>query len=361
MTDPDRILITGGTGFVAGHCIAQALAAGWQVRTTVRDLARESAVRAAVGQLTSAGHTHGNGTAPERPFRDALDTGRLEVVAADLISDEGWAAAARECEYVLHVASPFPAVAVKDDAELIRPARDGALRVLQAAADAGVKRVVMTSSTAAVAYGHGGRDEPFTEADWSDETNTSDTSSYERSKTVAERAAWDWVARSGGSLQLATVCPGAILGPVAGSDRSASLGIVSTLLDGAVPGLARFGWPLVDVRDVADLHLRAMQSPDAAGQRYIAADAFAWMSEVADILREQVPDLAARVPKRKLPSALVRTSALANRALRARLYELDKHRPVTAAKAHRELGWTPRSNRDTVVATARSLAWAAAA
>lgn len=133
------------------------------------------------------------------------------------------------------------------------------------------------------------------------------------------------------------------------------------LLDGALPGLARFGWPLVDVRDVADLHLRAMQSPDAAGQRYIAAGAFAWMSDVAAVLRAQVPELATGVPKRNLPSVLVRTSALADRALRARLYELDKHRPVSAAKAQRELGWTPRSNQDTIVGTARSLARAAAA
>ncbi len=336
MRQDERVLVTGGSGFIASYCIAQALDAGWQVRTTVRDLAREAGLRARLTELAAA-------------------EDRLEVVTADLNADAGWSEAASDCAYVLHVASPFPASSPKDDEELVRPARDGTLRVLAAARKAGVRRVVMTSSTAAVAYGRGGRDEPFTETDWSDATNLSDTSAYERSKTIAERAAWDWMAREGDTLELVTICPGAVLGPVLGPDRSASIDIVARLLDGSLPGVARFGWPLVDVRDIADLHLRAMTMPDAAGQRYIGAGPFAWMDEVPGVLREREPALATKVPTRHLPNTLVRLSGRFDPALRGRLYELGKHRPVSADKARRELGWTPRSNEDAIVATAESL------
>lgn len=332
----ERLLITGGSGFIAGHCIAQALTQGYQVRTTVRSLSREGELRAAIQQLVDSDHN-------------------LDVVTADLEADAGWLAAASGCTYVLHVASPFPRISPKNDAELVRPARDGALRVLTAARDAGVKRVVMTSSTAAVAYGRGGRETPFTEADWSDETNRSDSSAYERSKTIAERAAWDWMVREGGTLELVTVCPGAVLGPVLGPVQSASIDIVVRLLDGSLPATARFGWPLVDVRDVAELHLRAMTTPQAAGQRYIAAASFTWMSDVADVLREQVPTLADQVPHRSLPNIIVRLSALVDSALRSRLYELGKHRPVSANKARSELGWQTRPLADTIVDTANSL------
>lgn len=240
----------------------------------------------------------------------------------------------------------------KNDAELVQPARNGTLWVLATAREAGVRRVVMTSSTAAVAYGRGGREKPFTEADWSEETNRSDQSGYERSKTIAERAAWTWMEQQGHALELVTICPGAVLGP----DRSASIDIIARLLEGSLPGLARFGWPLVDVRDVAALHLLAMTDPRAAGQRYLAAGDFAWMSDIAGVLRERVPLLATRVPRRTQPSPLVRASGLVDRAVRSRLYELGKHRAVTAEKARRELGWTPRSNEDAIVATAQSLA-----
>ncbi len=331
------VLVTGGSGFIAGYCIAQALNEGWRVRTTMRDLAREAGLRNDVAKLAPAGD-------------------RLDVVQADLGDDRGWQDAASGCAYVLHIASPFPSIAPIDDDELVRPARDGALRVLAAARDAGLKQVVMTSSTAAIAYGKGGREDPFDERDWSDATNKTDTSAYERSKTIAERAAWDWVAREGRGLELVTICPGAVLGPVLGAGRSASIEIVWRLLDGSLPGVARFGWPLVDVRDVADLHFKAMTSPEAAGQRYIAANGFVWMGDVAEMLREHVPHLADRVPRRALPSLVVRLSALFDPALRGRRYELDKHRPVSAAKARRDLGWSPRPNAETIAATAESLA-----
>ena len=336
MADRGWVLVTGGSGYIAGFCILKLLEDGWRVRTTVRNAARVPEVRAALAKR--------------------VDTdGRLEVVVADLNADAGWREAARGCEYVLHVASPLPSSNPKNDDDLVRPARDGALRVLAAARDEGVRRVVMTASTAAVAYGRGGRDAPFTEADWSDAANRADTSAYERSKTIAERAAWDWLKREGGPLELVTICPGAVLGPVLGHDFSASIDIVKKLLDGSVPGLPRFGWPLVDVRDIADLHVRAMLAPAAAGQRFIGAGPFYWMSDIARVLRERVPQAAKRVPKRSLPNWLVRLSAVFDPVVKDRLFELGKLRPVSSAKARSELGWNPRSNDDAIAATAESL------
>lgn len=309
---------------------------GWAVRTTVRGIGREAAARAQVAGLVE----------PEV---------RLEVVEADLESDDGWGAAVAGCSHVLHVASPLPSSNPVDDDVLVRPARDGALRVLRAARDAGVRRAVMTASTAAVSYGHGSYDVPATEDDWSDERDLCDTSGYERSKTIAERAAWAWHAREGGGLELATICPGAVLGPVLGPDFSASIDIVRKLMDGSLPGLPRFGWPLVDVRDVADIHVLAMTSDVAAGQRYLAAGRFVWMREIAQVLRRTVPELARRVPRHSLPDWLARLSGRFDPVVRDRLFELGKHRPVSAAKAEAQLGWRPRDPAGTIADTARSL------
>ncbi|MDX2273803.1 MAG: aldehyde reductase [Hyphomonadaceae bacterium] len=332
----NTVLVTGGSGYIGGFCIAQLLNEGAQVRTTVRNLEREAEVRASLGKIASA-------------------QGRLQFFAADLNADAGWAEAAVGCDAVLHVASPLPSSNPKSDDELVRPAREGALRVLKAARDAGVRRVVMTSSTAAVSYGYGSRSTPYTEADWSDETNRRDTSAYERSKILAERAAWDWHRREGAALELVTVCPGAVLGPILGKDFSASIDIVKKQLDGSLPGLPHFGWPLVDVRDIADLHVRALRYPGANGQRYIGAGPFYWMSDIARVLRERVPEAARRVPTGKLPGWMVRLSATFDSVVRDRLFELDKERPVSADKAKRELGWAPRSNDEAIVDTARSL------
>ena len=336
MDSSARVLVTGGSGYIASFCIAQLLREGGRVRTTVRDLGREAGIRAAVGKLVEADN-------------------RLEVTIADLDADSGWREACSDCSGVLHVASPFPARSPKNDGNLVRPARDGALRVLKAARDADVRRVVMTSSTAAVTYGHGGRSQSFTEADWSDPGVPADSSAYERSKTIAEHAAWDWQGREGGALELVTVCPGAVLGPVLGRKHSASIDIVKRLIDGSLPGLPRFGWPLADVRDIADLHVRALHAPNAAGQRYIGAGPFYWMKDIARVLRECVPAVTAKVPKRELPNWLVRLSSLVDPVLRDRLYELDKQRPVSADKAKRELGWAPRSNDEMIKETAQSL------
>ena len=336
MNDDECVLVTGGTGFIAGHSIVQALNAGWRIRTTVRDLAREPALRAVIGS--------------HAPLE------RLEVVAADLTADAGWLVAATGCTYVLHIASPFQSVSPKNDAELVQPARDGTLRVLAAAREAGVRRVVMTSSTAAVAYGRGGREKPFTEADWSDETNLSDTSGYGRSKTIAERAAWTWMEQQGQALELVTICPGAVLGPVLGPDRSASIGIIARLLDGSLPGLARFAWPLVDVRDVAALHLLAMTDPYAAGQRLPRCGRF----RLDERHRQCAPRARAAAGHPGPPAQLAQPTGARLRSGRPR-----RPQPIVRArqtpsghsrKARRELGWTPRANQDAIVATAQSLA-----
>ncbi|HET6452194.1 MAG TPA: aldehyde reductase, partial [Spirochaetia bacterium] len=284
----ERVLVTGGSGFIGGHCILQLLAAGHEVRTTVRSLRREPEVRAT---LRAAG------------------AGRLEAlsfVEADLLSDAGWKEAMAGCRYVLHVASPFPPGVPRHEDEVIVPAREGALRVLRAAREAGVSRVVMTSSFAAIGYGHQKTDRPFTEEDWTDPDGR-DASAYVKSKTLAERAAWDLLQREGGALELAVVNPVGVLGPVLGPDYSTSILLVQRLMDGAVPGCPRLHFGVVDVRDVADLHLRAMTSPAARGQRFLAvAGDFLEMKEMAAILKARLGAAASRVPTRVLPDWLVR-------------------------------------------------------
>ena len=258
------------------------------------------------------------------------------------------------CRYVLHVASPFPSVQPRNPFELIVPARQGALRVLRAARDAGVARVVLTSSFAAIGYGHTPTERPFTEEDW---TELDDTASpYVRSKTLAERAAWDFVAGEGGALELAVVNPVGVLGPVLGPDLSSSIRLVKEALDGAMPGAPRLYFNLVDVRDVADLHLRAMTDPAAKGERFLAvADGPVSIKDVCDVLRAHLGEAAARVPTREVPDVLVRALALVNPEARGIVGDLGKVRRASNEKARRVLGWEPRSNEEGILATAESL------
>ena len=344
------VLVTGGSGFIASHTILQLLGAGYQVRTTVRSLSRESDVR---GMLMRGGSEPGS---------------HLSFVAADLTSDAGWPAAVAGCEFVLHIASPFPALVPKDENELIVPARDGALRVLRAARDAGVKRVVLTSSFAAVGYGNPPREPgpvrggpgappqpPFTEKDWTDPTQP-DVMPYTKSKTLAERAAWDFIAREGAGLELSVVNPVAVFGPVLGPDYATSILLVERLMDGAMPGVPRMCIGVVDVRDVADLHLKAMLNPAARGERFLAVTGdFMWLVEIAKVLKARLGDAAKRVPTRELPNWLVKLAALREPAVKQIIPELGKWKNATSEKAQRVLGWSPRSREDSVVATAESL------
>lgn len=335
----ELVLVTGGSGFVGSHCIAALLQdpAGYRVRTTVRSLAREGEVR-------------------ETLQRAGVDAGdRLEFAAADLISDAGWPEAVAGATYVLHVASPFPAAAPKHEDELIVPARDGALRVLRAARDAGVRRVVLTSSFAAIGYGHATVDRVFTEEDWS-ATEGGDVSAYTKSKTLAERAAWDFIAAEGGELQLATVNPFAILGPVFSADNSTSISLVQRLLNGEMPGCPQLSYGLVDVRDVASLHLLAMTSPAAAGERFLAvAGEHLSIAQVGEVLRRELGSAARRVPTRVLPNWLVRLAARFDSSLKQLVGELGVTKASSNAKARERLGWQPRSNDEAILATARSL------
>jgi nucleoside-diphosphate-sugar epimerase len=331
------VLVTGGSGFIGSHCILQLLAAGHQVRTTVRNLKRESDVRA---MLSQGGAEPGD---------------RLSFAAADLESDAGWAQAAAGCEFVLHVASPFPSTVPRDENELIVPAREGALRVLRAARDAGVKRVVLTSSFAAIGYGQPPRTKPFDETDWTN-ADGDDVRPYVKSKTLAERAAWDFIAREGGALELSVVNPVAVFGPALGADYSTSILLIQRLMDGALPGCPRISFGVVDVRDVADLHLRAMSDDAAEGQRFLAVSGdFMAVVEIAKVLKARMGEAGRRVPTRQLPNWLVRLVALRDAAAQQITPELGKMKNGTSEKARRMLGWAPRSREEAIVASAESL------
>jgi nucleoside-diphosphate-sugar epimerase len=280
---------------------------------------------------------------------------RLSFFAADLENDAGWREAVAGCDFVLHVASPLPPSVPKHEDELIVPAREGTLRVLRASRDAGVKRVVVTSSFAAIGYGQKVRETPFNETDWTD-PNGDDVAPYTKSKTLAERAAWEFLAREGGSLELSVTNPVGVFGPVLGPDYSASILLVQKMLDGALPGAPLLYFGAVDVRDVADLHLRAMTNPAAKGERFLAvAGDFLTMLDIAKILKARMGASAKRVPTRQLPNWMVRLAALRDPAVKLILPELGKRKNATNEKARRLLGWTPRSNEEAIVATAESL------
>lgn len=332
----ERVLVTGGSGFVGAHCIIALLNAGYRVRTTVRSIGREPDVRA---MLARGGID---------------DSSKVEFVAANLESDEGWAEAASDCTFVLHVASPFPGREPKDENELIVPAREGALRVLTAARDAGVKRVVLTSSFAAVGYGTAQLMRPYTEDDWTDPT--SDVSAYVKSKTIAERAAWDFIERTGGRLELAVVNPVVILGPALGPKTSTSISLVTRMLKGGAPGLPNLSFGIVDVRDVADLHLLAMTNPAASDERFLAvSDDLLTVPQMAAILRARLGHLGRKIPTRTLPNWLLRVSAVVIPDLREFSRRLNNHREVSNTKAKTLLGWSPRPNEEFLVDTAQSL------
>jgi dihydroflavonol-4-reductase len=318
------VLVTGGTGYIAGWCLTELLARGYDVRTTVRSLDKAERVRRAVG-------------------RD------VEVVAADLTADDGWAEAVRGCEYVLHVASPL---GIDGSTALVEPARDGTLRVLRAAVVAGVKRVVVTSAANTASPSS------YRDSGVSDETLWTDPDDptlqpYRRSKTLAERAAWDFM-KSTKDTTLTTILPGAVFGPILSPDGLGSVQIVARLLNG-MPGTPKIGFEIVDVRDLADIHIRAMTAPSAAGERLLATGEFMWMQDMALALRSGLGDAASRVPKRNLPNVAVRLAALRDPALREILPALGRRHRHTTEKAERLLGWRPRPAAETVVACGQSL------
>jgi nucleoside-diphosphate-sugar epimerase len=329
----ETVLVTGGTGYIALWCITGLLERGYQVRTSVRNWSKESEVRAAVAAETG-------------------NTDRLAFVVADLTDDRGWDNAMNSCDYVLHVASPLGDGASGSPDSLIAPARDGTLRVLRAATKAGVKRVVMTSAAAAART-------PKSSEAVSDETVWADADdprfdAYRRSKILAERAAWDFMWKNG-PTEFTTILPGAVFGPTLLRGNRGSVQVIAGLLHGRPPALPRLGFWIVDVRDLADLHIRAMTSPAAAGQRFIAANDFMWMEDVATVLRAELGDRARKVPTRRMPDAVVRFLALFMPPLRGLTAELGRRNELTSAKARRVLGFAPRPAITTVVECAQSL------
>lgn len=327
------LLVTGATGYLAGWCVAAALQRGEAVRATVRSAAKEDQVRRAVR-------------------RAGADYARLEFAHLDLTADAGWDDALVGVDGVLHVASPL--TATRDEEAVIRPAVDGTLRVLRSATRAGVPRVVCTSSCGAIYYGHPERDRPFDESDWTI-VGGGPMSAYVKSKVLAERAAWDFVADEGQGLELVTVNPAGIFGPALSADATSSLGLIRALLRG-MPGVVDINLGIVDVRDTADLHLRALDAPHAAGQRYIAwGDGPVTMLQIAKELRARLGDEARRVPTRRIPDPLVRLLGRFSSQIGDLVPLLGQRRTATSAKAIRDLGWRPRAWEETIVDSARSL------
>lgn len=332
-----RVLVTGGSGFIAGHCILQLLEQGYLVRATVRSLKREPAVRSVLGD---AGMVNGDA---------------LSFVAADLTNDTGWAGAVADCDFVLHVASPVQVENVENEDDVIGPAREGTLRVLRAARDGGVKRVVLTSAFHAVAYGYAHTNHQFTDDDWT-VLDGPGVTPYTKSKTLAERAAWDFMAAEGKSMELATILPVAVMGPVMGKEISGSNHLIQRSLDGAMPGYPDLWIPIVDVRDVAAAHILAMVTPAAAGQRFLLSSGPAIaFKRLGAILKENFGDDAKRVPTRSIPSFVVRLASLVNKEFRPIVPDLGFARKMTSEKARRVLGWQPREPEDAIIATAESL------
>jgi dihydroflavonol-4-reductase len=335
MERKDLVLVTGGTGFLGGHCIVGLLRRGYQVRTTVRDLIRASELRATIASAVG-------------------EAANLDIVEADLGSDRGWREAVSGSRYVLHAASPFPAAQPRNADELIAPARDGTLRILRACLDAKAERVVLTSSSAAMSYPDGGTPDPVTEQYWTNPDHSSATP-YVKSKVLAERAAWDFVGSNQCKSLLTVVAPSAILGPVLNKDFSYSVQVVSRLLSGSAPVIPRLGFPFVDVRDVAELHLQAMTSEVAAGERYLGSGEFHWLEDVASILRRSLGSAAKHVPRRRAPDFVVRLIAMVDPGLRAVAHELGRKRIVSSEKAENTFAWSPRSFEETVLDCANSL------
>ncbi|MBR1201127.1 aldehyde reductase [Bradyrhizobium sp. AUGA SZCCT0240] len=326
------ILVTGIGGFLGGHIARQLLAQGYCVRGSVRRMGHCDKIRDQVcPDVAADGH-------------------RISFIEADLRSDAGWDAAVAGCRYVIHSASPFPSTLPKDEDDLIRPAREGALRVLRAAQQAGTMRVVMTSSIAATNHGNG--QAPYTEDDWTDPTSLRATPYY-KSKTLAERAAWAFADETG--LDLVVINPGIIFGPLLGPDYGTSVGLIQQMMSGKLKRVPRFGVAVVDVRDAADAHIRAMTHPEASGERFIAAGKFFWMRDMAAALANSFPDYASQLPSGEVPNWVVRMMAPFSARSRMIVHELDRDLSVCAAKATRVLGWQPRPEKEAICASAQSL------
>jgi dihydroflavonol-4-reductase len=332
------VLVTGATGYIARHVVTQLLDAGYTVRGTARSAASLDGLRRDLATAVA----------------DPSSVDRFSLVAADLTADAGWDAAIGGCAFVQHVASPIPSAPPKDPGELIGPARDGTLRVLRAAVGAGVQRVVLTSSIAAVLYGVD-RNKQFTEADWS---NPGDKriGAYEQSKTLAERAAWDFMERHAtGAMELAVINPGLVLGPMIGATTSTSHEAVRKLMNRDFPACPNFTYAMVDARDVAAAHVAAMTSPSAAGHRCICALDNESLRAVAAILAREYGPKGYRIPTGNLPDVVVRLVAKFDKTAALALNDLSNPQTLDNSRVLALLGRPLRTLDDMVLATAASL------
>lgn len=331
------VLVTGGTGFVGVHCILQLLQKGYSVKTTLRSLNRKQEV---LDMLNEGG---------------IKTFDKLIFIEADLMKDANWDEAVKGCDYVLHVASPIFLKIPRDENDMIRPAVEGTLRVLKAARDAGVKRVVMTSNFGAVGYSHTDTTQLITEESWTD-PNEKGLSAYNKSKVLAERAAWDFMAREGGNLELSVINPVGIFGPSLGPDLSSGFELLRQILDGSMKRVPNMTLGIVDVRDVADLHIRAMTSPTAKGQRFLAiAGDIMTLPEIAQLLQQKLSNTLKTISTKRMPDWVVRLAALFSPTARNVVPQLGRYRSASNEKAKKLLGWHPRSNEDALLATADSL------
>jgi dihydroflavonol-4-reductase len=340
MTNPNIekcVLVTGGSGFVGVHCILQLLQKGYRVKTTIRSLNRKDEIM----QMLKVGGIN------------SFDN--LEFIKADLTEDSNWDYAVKHCDYVLHVASPIFLKVPKHENEMILPAVEGTLRVLRASKNAGVKRVVLTSSFGAVGYSHTDAGKLITEEDWTN-PNDKHLSAYLKSKTLAEKAAWDFIEKQGGDLELAVINPVAIFGPSLGPDMSSGFELLKRLLNGSMKAIPKIALGIVDVRDVADLHIRAMTNPRAKGQRFLAiAGEIMSLPGVAALLKNKMGDVAKNIPLKTLPNWIVRIAALFNPVAKNIVPQLGRNKNASNQKAKSILGWAPRTNEEAIIASAESM------
>ena len=329
----ELVLVTGGTGAVGIHCILQLLQKGYRVRTTLRAINKKNEV---IEMLKTGGIT---------------SFSNIDFIETDLAKEANWDEALKDCNYVLHVASP-----THQESDMIRAAVDGTLRVLKAARDARVKRVVLTSSFGALGFSNKDRNTETTEADWTD-PNEKGLSDYEKSKGLAERAAWNFIKTEGGGLELAVINPVAIFGPSLGPGKSPSFGLLKSLLNGSMKAVPHIPLNVVDIRDVADLHIRAMTNPNANGQRFIAtADGEISLPEIAILLKNKVPEVARKVSGKTLPNWVLPIAAVFNPEAKRAILFLKINRRVSNAKARKVLGWVPIANKEeAILASVKSM------
>ena len=331
MENKDTVLVTGGTGFVGVHCILQLLQKGYNVKTTLRSLKRKDEV---IEMLKTGG---------------IISFDNLAFIETDLTKDDNWDEAMKDCDYVLHVASPIFLSLPKDENEMIRPAVDGALRVLKAARNAGVKRIVMTSNFGAVGYSHKNPNDEITETDWT-EPNEKGLSSYNKSKVMAERAAWDFIKNEGGDLELSVINPVGIFGPSLGPDISSGFELLRNLLNGSMKAVPNLTMNIIDVRDVADLHIRAMTNTEAKGQRFLAlAGGKISMPEIALLIKKKMSEVAHNISTKRLPDWLVSLTGLFSPQAKNIASMLRANRNTSNAKAREILGWKPLSNNEEAI------------